>query len=180
MVVSEAIEGPLEKISGPEEVKLTDREYLIRSIDLASHIITIRYPSSVFSCLDKRYSRLPWGIWKGDARLCWILEADVTAGFKSSELKVIQRDKGGFLIKANEPKILGVDDKSSRLIYNRAGERFDWKEQDIFPDLNERLRMEAERHGILEDAKKSLEYLAASLSVKYGTTVEVDYTSDAE
>jgi hypothetical protein len=175
--VSDAIESPLEKILAPRSEKLTDQERLSRSIELAAHLITIRYRTSTFSCLDKEYSRLPWGLWKGEARMCWTLEADVTAGFRTSDLNILSEPSGEFVIKARRPRILGVDNKSSRLIYAQAGERFNWSEHDIFPDLNEKLKAEAQNLGILEDAKKSLIFLAESLSVKYGIPVRVEYIS---
>lgn len=176
-LVSGAISDSLDEMTGGGEDDLTDEESLCRSIELASQLITIRYGTSVFSCMDKEYSRLPWGLWKGEARMCWVLEADVTAGFNMSELKVQPHPSGGFVIEAEEPRILGVDNRSSRLIYSQAGEKFDWTERDIFPDLNSRLKTEAEKLGILADAKSSLKLLAEGLTVKYGVPVSVEYKS---
>ncbi|GEM_PF-3671882 len=174
-IISNAIESPLEKILAPGSENLTCQDELSRSIELAAHLITIRYRTSTFSCLDREYSRLPWGLWKGEAIMCWTLEADVTAGFRTSDLNILPEPSGGFVIRAKHPGILGVDNKSSRLIYTQAGERFDRSEHDIFPDLNKKLKAEAQNLGILEDAKKSLIFLAESLSVKYGIPVRVEY-----
>jgi len=165
----------INKMISPEKVI----NKISKVIEFNSHLITVRYRYSNFLCKKKKYKRLFGRWWEGEAKICWVVSADVIAGYRIADLK-IKKQNNDIVIEAGQPRILGVDNREQQLVYAYVPERFELEERDIFSEINEQIKQEAEDQKILEGAKAGLLIIGRSLAQKYGLKIDVKFIDNTK